>query len=151
MKDKPELQALVEAITSYRQMLKLFGIKDEQVKYFKKSWCKQIWLLLISLIRLCLSLIFVIPGNIMIFPLGTMVTFYAEKERIKALNASTVKIKANDVLASIKCLAYIITFPFYLLITTLVFRHFFLRRYWEYTRSDSWLMALGFFVIFPIF
>ena len=86
----------------------------------------------------------------MIFPLRTFVTFYAEKERIKALNASTVKIKANDVLASIKCLAYMITFPVYLLLTTLIFRHF-LRRYWLVARSDSWLMALVFFVIFPTF
>ena len=34
LKDQPELQQLVEAITSYRQMLKLFNITDDQVHLF---------------------------------------------------------------------------------------------------------------------
>lgn len=35
MKDDPDLQDLVEAITSYRHMLKLFNITDDQIPLFK--------------------------------------------------------------------------------------------------------------------
>ena len=76
------------------------------------------YLLLISFVRLILSLVFVLPGNIMSLPLSTAIAFYAEQERIKALKSSTVKVKANDVLASIKVLAYISTFPIYLILFT---------------------------------
>lgn len=37
MKDEPEIQSLVEAITSYRMMLKLFNINDSQVAFFKRN------------------------------------------------------------------------------------------------------------------
>ena len=35
MKDDPELKQLVQAITSYRHMLKLFNVSDDQVSLFK--------------------------------------------------------------------------------------------------------------------
>jgi len=74
-----------------------------------------------SFIRLILSLIFVLPGNIMTFPLSSAINFYTEQERIKALKGSSVKIKANDVRSSIKIVAYLSTFPIYLCIFTLIF------------------------------
>jgi len=37
MKDLPEMKELVLGITSYRKMLKLFNIKDEQVKFFSQT------------------------------------------------------------------------------------------------------------------
>lgn len=78
MKDQPDMIQLVEGLTSYRTMLKLMNIKDEQVQLFKKSWFKQIFYLCFSLIRLLFSLMFCIPGNIMLFPLSSAVAFYAE-------------------------------------------------------------------------
>ena len=54
------------------------------------------YLLLISFVRLMLSLVFVLPGNIMSLPLSTAIAFYAEQERIKALKSSSVKVKANE-------------------------------------------------------
>ena len=148
MKDEPEMKMLVEAITSYRTMLKLLNINDEQVHLFKKSWSKQLFFLFLSLIRLLFSLLFVLPGNIMLFPLSAAVSFYAENERIKALKASTVKVKANDVLASIKTLAYISTFPIYLGLFTYIFNRV-LRWYYEFSRAESYTYTLIFFLVFP--
>ena len=51
-------------------------------------------MMLLSFVRLMLNLILVIPGNIMSFPLASAISFYTERERIKALKASSVKIKA---------------------------------------------------------
>lgn len=148
MKDDPELKQLVEAITGYRKMLKLFNITDEQVSLFKVTWFQQIVLLFISLIRLMLSLIFVLPGNIMVFPLSTAISFYAERERIKALKGSSVKVKANDVLSSIKILAYISTFPVYLMIFTCIFYK--ICRWFEADRINAYSYSVTFFVLFPI-
>ena len=105
--------------------------------------------MMVSFTRLIFSLVFVIPGNIMIFPLGTAVSFYAERERIKALKASSVKIKANDVLASIKSVAYISTFPIYLALFTYIFNRI-LRWYYEFDRAESFYYTAVFFLIFPV-
>jgi glycerol-3-phosphate O-acyltransferase/dihydroxyacetone phosphate acyltransferase len=105
--------------------------------------------MLVSLVRLLLSFIFVLPGNIMVFPLSTAISFYAERERIKALAGSTVKVKANDVLASIKILAYISTFPLYLFFFTVLFYKS-LRWYFDAGRIDAYSYTVTFFFIFPI-
>jgi len=149
MKDKPELQALVEAITSYSQMLKLFNINDDQVALFKKSFVKQVFFMIVSLIRLIFSLLFCLPGTIMLFPLSEAVQFYSERERIKALKGSTVKINANDVLASTKIVAYMSTFPLYLCFFTYVFNRT-LRWYFEFDRPEAYAYTLAFFILFPI-
>lgn len=78
MKDEPELKLLVEEVTSYRIYLKLFNITDDQVRYFKGNYLYQIMLMLYSLIRLIFSLIFVIPGNCITFPLSIIINQYTE-------------------------------------------------------------------------
>ena len=102
MKEAPEMKQLVDNITSYRKMLRLMNIEDTQVKLFKQRYWNQVFLMLMSLIRLILSLIFMLPGSLMLMPLTTTISFYSERERIRCLKASTVKIMANDVLASVK-------------------------------------------------
>lgn len=106
-------------------------------------------MMVVSLVRLLFCLIFVLPGNLMTFPLTSAVAFYAERERIKALKSSTVKVNANDVLASIKILAYFSTFPLYVMLFTYIFNRL-LRWYWGFTRAESYGYALAFFFIFPI-
>lgn len=149
MKEEPEVQSLVEAISSYRMMLKLFNIQDSQVALFKRNVFAQIVLMCYSFIRLCLSLIFVLPGNVMTLPLSTAINFYTEHQRMKALKASSVKIKANDVRSSIKILAYISTYPLYLCLFSILFRTV-LRKHYGFESADSWYYSLIFFMMFPI-
>jgi hypothetical protein len=82
----------------------------------------------------------------MILPLSTAIGFYAERERIKALKGSDVKVKANDVLSSIKILAYLSTFPIYLSLFTFM-TYFILGCYGVESRT---FYTIIFFVIFPI-
>jgi glycerol-3-phosphate O-acyltransferase / dihydroxyacetone phosphate acyltransferase len=49
----------------------------------------------------------------MLAPLATIVAFYAEKERKKALAGSDVKIKGTDVMASVKVVSMLILYPIY--------------------------------------
>ena len=106
--------------------------------------------MLISLIRLCLSLIFYLPGNIISFPLSTAIAYYTENERIKALKSSSVKIRANDVRASIKILAYMSTYPMYVIFFTIAFNRL-LRWYYEISRADTYIYSFYFFILYPIF
>lgn len=69
--------------------------------------------LMSSLIRMFLSLWFALPGLLMLAPLATIVAFYAEKERKKALAGSDVKVKATDVMASVKVVASLVLYPIY--------------------------------------
>jgi glycerol-3-phosphate O-acyltransferase/dihydroxyacetone phosphate acyltransferase len=149
MKDKPELQQLVEAISNYRTMLKLFNITDEQVRYFNQSFLLQVALMIVSLIRLCFSLIFALPGNIITFPLSIAIAYYAETERIKALKGSNVKIKANDVLASIKIVAYISTFPIYLVIFTML-SYYKLQSYFGLSQAEARYYSTILFFLYPV-
>lgn len=105
--------------------------------------------MVVSLVRLLFSLIFMLPGNIITFPLSTAIAFYSENERIKALKSSSVKVKANDVLASIKILAYISTFPLYLIIFTLLF-NFTLSNYYGFSRGEASYYSTVFFFLYPV-
>lgn len=131
-------------------MLKLFNIKDEQVALFKQNRWKQTFYLFYSFFWLCASLIFALPGNLISFPLSTAISFYAEQERIKALRASNVKVKANDVLSSVKILAYISSYPIYYLLFTFVLR-LFLRHYFYMSREEANANTSWFMVLYPIF
>lgn len=107
------------------------------------------FLMLVSFVRMCLSLIFVLPGNIMLFPLSTAISFYAEQQRLAALIGSSVKVKANDVLSSTKILAYIVTFPIYLIVFTFCF-DFVLRWYFQMEAAETAFYDTVFFFCFPI-
>lgn len=105
--------------------------------------------MLFSLVKLIISLLFVLPGNIMIFPLTAAVSIKGEQERIKALKKSVVKVKATDVLASFKLKTYIVTFPLYLISFTYVY-NFALRNYFEMSFSDALYPTAVFFMLFPL-
>lgn len=66
-----------------------------------------------SLIRFLLSLIFALPGILMLTPVATAIGLYAEKERKKALAGSDVKVKGTDVMASVKVMLLLIFYPIY--------------------------------------
>ena len=140
---------MVGAISAYRLMLKLMNIRDDQVVYFEKNIIRSVGFMILSFVRLLLSLLFVLPGNIMCFPLTTAISFYSEAERIKALKGSNVKIKANDVLSSIKIIAYVATYPLYLMLFTFLFNRT-LRWYFMVDRLLAYTYSTIFFFLFPI-
>ena len=67
---------------------------------------------------------------------------------MNALKGSTVKIRANDVRSSIKILAYISTYPLYLVIFSFLVRTL-LRYYYGFDRADSWYFSFIFFMLYP--
>jgi hypothetical protein len=98
---------------------------------------------------LVLSLIFVLPGDIMVFPLSAAISYYTEQERIKALKGSKVKVRANDVRSSIKIIAYISTYPVYLCMFTLLFNRILIYQY-AMESIPAAFYSWVFFWVFPI-
>mmetsp|Transcript_2192 Transcript_2192/g.2126 ORF Transcript_2192/g.2126 Transcript_2192/m.2126 type:complete len:114 (-) Transcript_2192:594-935(-) len=80
-KDRNELKELIEAITMYRKRLRTLNIHDYQVRTMEPNCCKMVYNLLISVVRMIFSLIFALPGVLMLFPLGLILQYFAEKER----------------------------------------------------------------------
>ena len=102
---------MLEDISDYRKELDVFGIHDYQVKNIKLGFGRVLTKLLISAVRLVLSVLFALPGLFILTPLGLFLQHYAEKERVTALAGSTVKIHAVDVMASKKITASMIVYP----------------------------------------
>jgi glycerol-3-phosphate O-acyltransferase/dihydroxyacetone phosphate acyltransferase len=89
-----------------------------------------------------------LPGGIITFPLSTAISFYAERERIKALKGSVVKIKGNDVLATAKIVAFICTYPVYLVLFTFLF--YLSLSYYGFSQAAAWYYSFIFYILYPI-
>lgn len=94
-------------------------------------------------------MLLIIPGNLITYPLTTVVNYQTELERIKALKNSNVKIKANDVSASFKIFAYICSFPLYLGFFTLLFNRLCIH-YFEFDTVTAYSYSTFFFILFPV-
>ncbi len=97
-----------------------------------------------------LSLLFALPGLIMLAPLATIIAIYAEKERKKALAGSDVKVKGTDVMASIKVVSSLILYPFYCFLFSTGFYKI-CRRVFDLPRSTSFELQILFVIIFPVY
>ena len=97
------------------------NIRDYQVKTIKLPWYHFLINFLNSFIRMIFCIIFALPGMLMLVPLGLIVAYFAEKERRKALATSTVKVRAVDVMASVKVLASLVLYPIYCTIFSVIF------------------------------
>lgn len=104
---------------------------------------------LISLIRMTFSLIFAIPGLLMIMPLGMIIAYFAEKERRKALASSSVKVRGVDVMASIKVGSSILLYPVYCFGFTSGF-YILCANYLKLSRSSCIHWTILFVIFFPI-
>jgi len=97
-----------------------------------------------------LSLMLALPGLFMMGPMATVVALYAERERKKALAGSDVKVKATDVMASVKVMASLIFYPFYCGFFTFIFYEI-CRVYLEFSRTKSIELSIFFMIVFPIY
>lgn len=97
-----------------------------------------------------LSLWFALPGLLMLAPLASIVAFYAEKERKKALAASDVKVKGTDVMASVKVVSIIVLYPIYCFLFSTAFYKI-CRRIFELSRTTSFELQIAFVILFPVY
>jgi glycerol-3-phosphate O-acyltransferase / dihydroxyacetone phosphate acyltransferase len=115
-----KVKKLYDEIFKYRKDLTDIGIEDYQLKTFKKNFIQDFFAFLKYFILSSLTLAFSLPGIIVNTPIGLLIKYLSEKERIKAQKNSTVKLKANDVVASYRVLLTFKILPIYWLLTSLI-------------------------------
>ena len=111
MRKEDEVEEVMQQVHEYGADLKSLGIKDSQVYDTDFKTSDLLRKSFISLFRLAMSLIFVLPGLLTLFPMYVMNRILAEKERRRALKKSSVKIVGADVVGSTRILYSLILYP----------------------------------------
>ena len=110
-KDDPRVKSLRKDVLDYNRRLFHLGVRDHQVGYAKHKWYKVIFLLLWRTFKLlCLSLA-VLPGTILFAPVFIAGKIISIRKSREALAASSVKIRARDVIATWKILVALALTP----------------------------------------
>lgn len=104
LKDNEEVIKLKEDVLKYNSHLRDYNIPDHQVETAKLNLLTSLGLLIWRSIRLVVLLILALPGILMFSPVFILAKRISNKKAKEALAASTVKIKAKDVVATWKIL-----------------------------------------------
>lgn len=103
-RDDPKIIALKKDIMTYNAHLRHYNLPDHLVETARINFVKNFSLLVFRSIRLLVSVVLALPGIIMFSPVFIIAKKISRKKAAEALAASTVKIKANDVIATWKIL-----------------------------------------------
>jgi glycerol-3-phosphate O-acyltransferase/dihydroxyacetone phosphate acyltransferase len=146
-RDRPDMKALVEQVSAYRSELKYLRLEDNQVKKQNLGTLRILINIIQSVVRMSFSIVFALPGFIMLAPLGFFLRFLAEKERLVALAGSSVKIVGVDVMATRKIVSSLVLYPPLCLFFTAIF--------WAvggyYELPFRWLFTIFFPILFPFY
>lgn len=110
-KDDPRIIELIKNVMAYNRTLLQVNIRDHQVENANLPRIKVLALIIYRLGKLALLSVAVLPGLILFSPVflaGKLISIRKSKE---ALAASTVKIRAHDVLATWKLLVSLVLAP----------------------------------------
>lgn len=103
--DQPDIKKLKEAVSEYNQKLMQLGIHDHQVESLTRSNKIYVsYMFLNRLFKVTLFTLLAMPGVFMFAPVFIVARKYSRKKAQEALAASTVKIKAKDVVGTWKIL-----------------------------------------------
>ncbi|KAK3711068.1 Glycerol-3-phosphate/dihydroxyacetone phosphate acyltransferase [Vermiconidia calcicola] len=110
-KDDPRVVSLRKDVLAYNKQLFHLGIRDHQVGYSKHAWYKVCFLLIWRFFKLCCLSLAVLPGTVLFAPVFVAGKLISIKKSREALAASTVKIRARDVIATWKILVTLALTP----------------------------------------
>jgi glycerol-3-phosphate O-acyltransferase/dihydroxyacetone phosphate acyltransferase len=106
-----DVKQVSHLISKYNSALQRIGVKDSQVRSSHLSRFRMVIYSLYSLVSVVFRLVFVLPSWVFIGIIGVYIRQSAEKERVKALAHSEVKLTGRDVLASSKIILGIVLIP----------------------------------------
>lgn len=109
----PELQSTLKELSGYREILNIFGFRDEMVRddWHTFSYRKRLSEFIKTLIYLFVISILALPGGILVLIPGGICTGLAHLQAKRALANSAVKIKGRDVMLTAKMAFTLIIFP----------------------------------------
>lgn len=103
-KDDPEIVQLKTDIMAYNAHLSQFNLPDHLVEHTKINVARNLGLLVFRSLRLTVMITLSLPGLILFSPVFVIARKISNDKKRAALASSTVKIKANDVVATWKIL-----------------------------------------------
>ncbi|GAB7333592.1 hypothetical protein MBLNU13_g05162t1 [Cladosporium sp. NU13] len=147
-KDDPRVIKTRKAVLDYNKQLMHIGVRDHQVSYAKFPWYRAVGFLLYRLAKLAILSVAVIPGLIFFSPVFIAGKLISIKKSKEALAASSVKIKARDVVATWKILVSLALAPALNVVYTII------GTYWAHKnriggRVPDWV-PLWFVILFQI-
>ena len=151
-KDDPKIIKLKEDILGYNRALFRLNIRDHQVSYAKFPIWKVVFLLTYRSLKVIVLGLSALPGVILFSPVFILAKLISIKKAREALAASTVKVKARDVVATWKILVSLALTPaldiFYTIVVTV----------WTYKNNirglvptwvPLWLVSISALIFFP--
>jgi glycerol-3-phosphate O-acyltransferase/dihydroxyacetone phosphate acyltransferase len=151
-KDDPRIIKTRKAVLDYNKQLMHIGIRDHQLSYARFPWYKVVGYLLYRLAKLAILSIAVIPGLVFFSPVFIAGKLISIKKSKEALAASSVKIKARDVVATWKILVSLALAPALNVVYTVI------GTYWTHKNriggrvpdwAPLWFVVLFQMILFP--
>ncbi|TIA75270.1 hypothetical protein E3P91_00530 [Wallemia ichthyophaga] len=148
-KDEPKIQQLKAKVLRYNRRLKDLGIRDHQVDSAARSPLKSATLLFYRIELLMVWGALALPGAVLHLPVFFVAKSISKAKAKEALAASTVKVKARDVIGTWKVLVSLALIPllycFYITSATLAARRY--GESWQLSSSTItwtplWTLAL---------
>jgi glycerol-3-phosphate O-acyltransferase/dihydroxyacetone phosphate acyltransferase len=151
-KDDPRIVQIRKEVLDYNRSLFRLNIRDHQVSYAKFSWYKVVAILLYRLAKLSILTAASLPGVVLFAPVFILGKIISNKKAKEALAASTVKVRARDVVATWKILVSLALAPALDIFYTIVIV------YWTYRNRIQgfmpdfvplWLVIIFGVIFFP--
>ena len=119
-RDEPRVKDLYAKVEGYNKTLRQLGLKDHQVEGANRPKWKAMLLLLWRASLISVWTVFALPGVVLNAPIFVAASIISAKKAKAALAASTVKIRARDVLATWKVLVSLAGAPLLYTIYTVI-------------------------------
>lgn len=110
-KNDPRIVHLRKEVLDYNRQLFRLQIRDHQIAYAKFSWYKVVLTLIYRVFKVVILALASLPGVILFSPVFILGKLISIKKAKEALAASSVKVKARDVIATWKILVSLALAP----------------------------------------
>nr|POE74524.1 putative acyltransferase [Quercus suber] len=110
-KDDPRIQNLKRSVLDYHRTLFRLNVRDHQLSYAKFSWYQVVFTLIYRVAKLTVLSVAVLPGLVLFSPIFITGKVISNMKAKEALAASSVKVKARDVVATWKILVSLALAP----------------------------------------
>ncbi|KAJ2718590.1 Glycerol-3-phosphate/dihydroxyacetone phosphate acyltransferase [Coemansia sp. Benny D115] len=111
-RDLPEVREIRDRVEDYNMQLRYYGIRDHQVDTMQVDRAQAGALFLWRLLWLAIMGLVALPGTVLNIPVFVITGVVSKRKARAALAASTVKVRARDVIATWKILIALVLVPF---------------------------------------
>lgn len=148
-KDDPSIIASRKDILAYNRDLKDIGLQDHQVETASINKLTLVGKLIFRVLKLVFLAPLALPGTVMFAPVFIATRVISKQKAAEALKASTVKLQANDVVATWKVLVAMgfapLLYTFYAVVATYIEY-----KYQLFPSKPFWLVAAGTYVFLAL-